>query len=173
MSVIRIDKSEQKQTEQDLAQTGNIENNPTKENPTGNDVKDASQKKPIEIVVDGPLGHTYTAVLSAIYAKESMLFEKAVDVEKNSVIEIDEKQKNEVADAYIYTVNADQLESKSGSEIVNQLQIALDKHQANTKYIAIEEKRNNPKVRASLECFTSQGVKVIRNRNGIGKVFHG
>lgn len=152
------------------------------------DRKDESSKKPIEIVVDGPLGQTYTAILAAMYAKESMSFEPALVSNHNENTNPLNKEKTKEqactaggpagaphaqapqADAYVYAVNADQLESRSGSQIDNELHIALDKNDAKVKYIAIEETKYNPKVNACLETFSSKGIKVIRNRNGLMKV---
>lgn len=186
MTVIRIDQ-DVANSEADIHELNKGAGDPNKTETTNTSIQKDENKKPIEIVVDGPLGHTYTAILAAMYAKESMTFETAIDttenptspIEKENIKEqalkggglvVADRQEGEQADTYIYTVNADHLESKSSGKINEELHIALDKNNAKVKYVAIEETKHNPKVNACLEMYMAKGVKVIRNKNGLKKV---
>jgi hypothetical protein len=86
--------------------------------------------KTVNIVIDGPLGHTYTRALQIMFANE------AYDVTVNDVVNENERS---VADVYLYAC-ADKVLDDSGNPVdeTEKIRLALDSSKAKVKYLAME-----------------------------------
>lgn len=84
----------------------------------------------VNIVIDGPLSHTYTRALQVMFANESY------DVTVNDVVNPGERS---TADIYLYAC-ADKVLDSSGNVIdeTEKIRLALDNSSAKVKYVALE-----------------------------------
>lgn len=86
--------------------------------------------KTVNIVIDGPLSHTYTRALQVMFANESY------DVTVNDVVNPGERS---AADVYLYAC-ADKVLDADGNSVdeTEKIRLALDCSQAKVKYVALE-----------------------------------
>ena len=86
--------------------------------------------KTVNIVIDGPLSHTYTRALQVMFANESY------DVTVNDVVNPGERS---TADVYLYAC-ADKVLDSDGNSVdeTEKIRLALDSTNAKTKYVAME-----------------------------------
>lgn len=89
-----------------------------------------SGPKTVNIVIDGPLSHTYTRALQVMFANESY------DVTVNDVVNPGERS---TADVYLYAC-ADKVLDSDGNSVdeTEKIRLALDSSKAKVKYVAME-----------------------------------
>ena len=113
--------------------------------------------KTVNIVIDGPLSHTYTRALQVMFANESY------DVVVNDVVNPGERS---IADVYLYAC-ADKVMDADGNAIdeTEKIRLALDSSKAKVKYVALEHGGilTNSKV-TCMEYLKSCGVSITNGR---------